>query len=147
MKTLTGRCLCQAIAYEITGTLGPIVNCHCSQCRRWHGAAFRTRASVKKHQFRWLSGEIHLSKYDVSESVTHTFCSICGSCLITLYKDATDIIGLPLGGLEQDPGARPQANLFVDSKAPWYTLCDGLPQYSARPDDDADVYLKKRAIE
>ena len=136
MKTLTGRCLCEAIAYEITGELGHIVNCHCSKCRRWHGAAFRTRASVKKDQFKWLSGEQHLSKYAVSENITHTFCSICGSCLISLYQNRPDIIGLPLGGLEQDPGSRPEANLFVGSKAPWYTICDGLPQYENKPDFD-----------
>ena len=36
---LTGRCLCEAIQYEIEGELGTVVNCHCSKCRRWHGAA------------------------------------------------------------------------------------------------------------
>jgi hypothetical protein len=55
MKILTGRCLCEA--YEISGELGPIYNCHCSKCRRWHGAAFRTRASIKKNQFKWIKGD------------------------------------------------------------------------------------------
>ena len=51
MKKLTGQCLCGAIAYEINGELGPIVNCHCSRCRKWHAAAFRTRTSVAKNKF------------------------------------------------------------------------------------------------
>ncbi len=144
MKTLTGRCLCEAITYEITGQLGPIVNCHCSKCRRWHGAAFRTRASVKKDQFKWVAGEQLLSKYPVSENAIHTFCSICGSCLVTFYKNPPDLIRLPLGGLEQDPGSRPEANIFVGSKAPWYTICDGLPQYTNRPESDANVSLEKK---
>ncbi len=139
MQKLTGRCLCEAIVYEIIGELGPIFNCHCSKCRRWHGAAFRTRASVKKTQFNWVTGEEHLSKYASSENVTKTFCSICGSSLMTFYKNFPDIIGLPLGGLEQDPGARPQANIFIDSKAPWYTPCDGLPQYATWPDSEEKV--------
>jgi hypothetical protein len=80
-----------------------------------------------------------LSKYDSSENASKTFCSICGSCLITTYKDYPDVIGLPLGGLEQDPGVRPIANIFIDSKAPWYTPCDGLQQYTAWPDSEKKV--------
>ncbi|HVV69235.1 MAG TPA: GFA family protein [Gammaproteobacteria bacterium] len=139
MQKLTGRCLCEAIAYEITGQLGPVYNCHCSKCRRWHGAAFRTRASVKQSQFRWVKGEEYLSRYKSSEKSTKTFCSICGSSLASYYKDYPDVVGLPLGGLEQDPGVRPEANVFVDFKAPWYSICDGLPQYATWPESEDKV--------
>jgi hypothetical protein len=74
MKKLTGKCLCEAIAYEIEGELGPIVNCHCSKCRRWHNAAFRTRAAVASKKFKWVRGEEYLSKYHSSEHVVKTFC-------------------------------------------------------------------------
>src|SRR3990170_3184059 len=120
MNKLTGRCLCGAIAYEINGELGPIVNCHCSKCRRWHGAAFRTRSAVESKKFKWLQGEEHLSKYHSSDRIIKTFCSICGSNLISILEDNPDYIGLPIGGLEQDPGTRPLMNIFVGSKAPWY---------------------------
>ena len=133
MKKLTGSCLCEAISYEINGELGPIYNCHCSKCRRWHGAAFRTRAAVETKYFKWLSGEEHLSRYHSSDNVVKTFCSICGSNLISYFDNNPDFIGLPLGGLEQDPGTRPQANIFVGSKAPWYEITDGLPQYDEWP--------------
>lgn len=136
---ITGRCLCEAIVYEINGELGPVYNCHCSKCRRWHGAAFRTRASIKKSQFKWVKGEELLSKYNSSENATKTFCSICGSCLTTTYKNFPDIIGIPLGGLEQDPGVRPEANIFVDSKASWYIPCDGLPQHAQWPGSEEKV--------
>ncbi|MCP4473016.1 MAG: GFA family protein [Gammaproteobacteria bacterium] len=138
MKKLTGKCLCKAIAYEINGELGPIVNCHCSQCRRWHGAAFRTRCTVASKDFKWLKGEELLTKYALSEQVIQTFCRVCGSNLITLYKDNADQIGLPIGGLEQDPGSHPIAHIFVGSKAPWYEISDNLPQYETLPDDAID---------
>lgn len=72
MQKLTGRCLCGAIAYEIKGELGTVVNCHCSKCRRWHGAAFRTRAAVKSKDFKWTKGEEHLTKYNSSAEITKT---------------------------------------------------------------------------
>ena len=135
MKTLTGKCLCGAIAYQIEGNLGPIVNCHCLKCRQWHGSAFRTRAAVESKNFKWLKGEKYLSKYRFSEHTINTFCSICGSNLISISENNPDYIGLPIGGLEQDPGNRPLMNIFVRYKAPWYKITDGLPQYDEEPPD------------
>lgn len=143
MQTLTGRCLCGGIAYEIHGDLGPIFNCHCSLCRRWHGSAFRTRAAVETSNFRWTKGEELLSRYHSSDAVIKTFCSVCGSNLISILEDNPDFIGLPLGGLEQDPGSGPIANIFVGSKAPWYQITDGLPQYDEWPESIAMVRGQK----
>lgn len=138
-KILTGRCLCEAVRYQIEGDLGPIFHCHCSKCRRWHGSAFRTRASIRKEQFTWLQGEDKLSTYQSSVHVTKSFCSICGSNLVSSYDNRLDILGLPLGGLEQDPGGRPEGHIFADSKAPWHEITDGLPQHSSWPGDESKV--------
>jgi hypothetical protein len=63
--------------------------------------------------------------------------SACGSNLISLIKDRPEIIGLPIGGLDQDPGNRPEMNIFVGSKAPWYEIIDYLPQYQEWPPEGA----------
>jgi len=34
-----------------------------------------------------------------------------------------------MGTLDDDPGLRPQAHIFVGSKAPWYEIADELPRY------------------
>ena len=146
MEQLTGRCLCGKISYEINGSLGPIVNCHCSMCRRWHGAAFRTRCTVESKSFKWLQGEEYLSKYHSSGGNVKTFCKICGSSLISLYDDRPESIGLPIGALEQDPGRRPKANIFVASKSPWYEITDNLAQYNELPSEDIDSVLYERKI-
>lgn len=138
MQKLTGQCLCGAIAYEINGGIGTVVNCHCSKCRRWHGAAFRTRAAVDRKKFAWIRGEEYLSTYESSAPTIKTFCSICGSSLISLIKDNPDIIGLPIGGLDQDPGRRPEMHIFIGSKAPWYEITDALPQYEAWPPEGSE---------
>src|SRR5918998_688452 len=38
----TGGCLCGAVRYEVRGPLRPVVDCHCTMCRRTSGhfAAF-----------------------------------------------------------------------------------------------------------
>jgi hypothetical protein len=139
MQKLTGRCLCEGIAYEISGELGPIFNCHCSKCRRWHGAAFRTRATIQAKQFRWLKGEQLLSRFHSSEHVVKHFCSVCGSNLISTYDNEPEKIGVPLGGLDQAPSNRPEGHIFVDSKSAWFEVTDNLPQYGQWPGSHAKV--------
>lgn len=126
---MNGKCLCEAIEYQISGSLGPIYHCHCSKCRRWHGSAFRTRASINKSQFAWLRGSDNLSSYKSSEYVTKYFCKSCGSPLISTYENKPDILGIPLGGIEGIADAVPEAHIFVGSKATWYKITDAVAQY------------------
>jgi len=139
MSLLTGKCLCEAISYEIKGKPGPVFNCHCLKCRRWHGSAFRTRASIDISQFKWLCGEENLSKYESSDNVTKFFCKSCGSSLISSYKDKPNVLGIPLGGLEGDLIIDDQAHIFVDSKASWYQICDEHTQFSGWPGSEEKV--------
>jgi hypothetical protein len=129
--SVKGSCLCGGIQYEVTA-FGTVVNCHCSMCRKATGAAFRTRATVPTAAFRWLAGEALVSKYESSPGETRTFCRVCGATLATFFRDHPDQIGLPLGTLDGDPGVRPSAHVFVDSKAPWFEIADGLPQFSEK---------------
>lgn len=139
MQTLSGRCLCEGIAYEISGELGPIFNCHCSKCRRWHGSAFRTRATITTQQFKWIKGEELLSRYHSSKFVVKHFCSVCGSNLISTYDNEPHKIGIPLGGLDQAPHNAPEGHIYVGSKSPWFTITDDLPQHDTWPGSHAKV--------
>jgi hypothetical protein len=124
-----GSCLCGGIGYEIDGEIGRVVNCHCSMCRKATGAAFRTRAKVPAAAFRWTRGEDLVSRYGSSTQEVRTFCRVCGATLPTFFRDRPDEIGLPLGTLDDDPGVRPSAHVWVDSKAPWWEITDALPQH------------------
>ena len=139
MQVLTGRCLCEGVAYRIEGELGPIFHCHCSRCRRWHGAAFRTRATIRSSQFSWTRGEELVKGFHSSEFVVKHFCSVCGSSLISTNDNDPEKIGVPLGGLDQAPTNKAEGHFFVGSKAPWLEITDGLPQYETWPGSLASV--------
>ena len=55
------------------------------------------------------------------------------------YKNRPEILGVPLGGLDQDPGGRPEAHIFVGSKAPWFEIRDGLPSFETWPGSEERV--------
>jgi hypothetical protein len=135
MPALGGECLCGAVQYAYEGPLGAIVHCHCSRCRRWHGAAFRTRVAARRAGFRFTSGEEHVARYDSTDRVTKLFCSTCGSSLITEYRQRDDLIGLPLGGVRGELGDRPTFHIFVGSKADWVELPEGALAYDELPPD------------
>lgn len=128
-----GSCLCGQIKYEIHGALTGVLNCHCSMCRKAHGAAFRTRASVQVKDFRWLSGEYLLTHYESSRGEYRTFCKLCGSNLVTKFEHNKDVYGFPLGTLDTDPEVKPAYHIFVGSKAPWFDIADDLPQHEELP--------------
>lgn len=48
--------------------------------------------------------------------------------------DDLDMATVPAGALDQDPGIRPQAHIYVGSKAPWFQITDDLTQFEAIPD-------------
>ncbi|MFT6295637.1 MAG: hypothetical protein ACJATW_001921 [Glaciecola sp.] len=139
MKILKGTCLCELVKYQIEGDLGPIFNCHCSKCRRWHGAAYRTRASINENQFTWLSSEENLSRFKSSPNATKYFCKNCGSPLITTYEDRPNVLGVALGPLTGDLQQQAQAHIFVASKATWHNITDSLPQYKEWPTNESRV--------
>jgi hypothetical protein len=130
---LRGSCLCGGVRYEISGPLRGVLNCHCSMCRKAHGAAFRTRASVMAVDFRWVQGEELVTYYESSQGNHRGFCRVCGSPLLSRFDYDPAVYGLPLGALDDDPGKKPKLHVFVADKAPWHDIGDGLPQYPGFP--------------
>ncbi|MGH8841924.1 MAG: GFA family protein [Advenella sp.] len=130
MSKLQGSCLCGGIRYQINGPLTGALNCHCSMCRKAHGAAFRSRASVEVRDFEFLQGEKLMRFYESSPGTHRGFCSSCGSPIFSKFDDDKSCYGLPLGGLDSDPGIKPELHVYVSDKAPWHDIADRLPKYS-----------------
>jgi hypothetical protein len=128
---ITGSCLCGTVSYEITGSFKAAGHCHCSMCRKSHGAAFATWAHVNPDQFRWTSGVEFIARYESSPAKERCFCRKCGSPLV--LSDSGQITEVVLGSVDGDPGVRPGEHIFVGSKAPWYEIVDALPQYQEWP--------------
>jgi hypothetical protein len=117
--------------YEVNGPLSDVGNCHCSMCRRFHGAAYATYAKVSTENFRWLKGQDLLTVFETSPGIGWAFCQVCGSSLGV--PSGGKLSELAMGGLDTDPGVRPTYHMFAGSKAAWHEIEDALPQYDAWP--------------
>ena len=143
MSSIHGSCLCGGVKFEIAGPLLRPLNCHCTYCRKQQGAAFRSRARVRRSDFKWLQGEELLTYYEATPGYRRGFCRVCGSPIVNYAEPhsslaranpaALEEFGISLAVLDDDPGVRPENHCFVGSKAPWFEITDDLPQYQGYP--------------
>lgn len=133
-KEVTGSCLCGKITYEITGTMGVFQYCHCSRCRKFTGSAHAANVFVAPGDFRWLAGEELVGRYDpdFTRYFATAFCKRCGSSLPWLSKSGRVVV-VPAGTLDEDPGLRPDKNIFCGSRPPWYVHAGDLPEHEEGP--------------
>ena len=117
---IKGHCECAAVQYEVQGELVDYCHCHCSICRRIHGAPFVTWGGVARGEFSYTSGENELKSYAFSKNADSIFCGICGSRLLVDYKPEEDMLYIALGTVDGDIDCPPGFHQFVGSKAPWF---------------------------
>jgi hypothetical protein len=127
-----GTCLCGTLKYEVTEPFTFMAHCHCSRCRRHHGAPFATFVGAPLSGFKWLSGEDNVADYASPERGSRRFCRTCGSVAPMLIEQM-NMAMLTAGNIIEDTVIRPQFHIFVGSKTPWYEITDDLPQHEANP--------------
>ena len=82
---LRGSCLCTAVRYELRPPFIRFAHCYCSRCRKATGGVRSTNIAVVPHQFRWVSGEELISRYDLPEarSFARQICKRCNCPCLT----------------------------------------------------------------
>lgn len=140
---LHGSCQCGGVRFEIDGPLSGVGHCHCNACRKAQGAAFRTRARVRRADFRWIAGEDLLRSHQSSPGFHRGFCGRCGSPVANWNTAdseygkrnpaSLETYGIAVASLDGDPGVTAGFHAFVAFKARWFTITDDLPQYDGYP--------------
>jgi hypothetical protein len=126
-RSLAGRCFCGAVHYTVADQFAYALNCHCSNCRRTTGSAFKPFAGIEREKLAVTKGEDERMIFG-DETGHDAHCVRCGSLLYSLVRDG-GWVHVAMGTLQDDPSIRPSAHIFVGSKAPWFTITDSLPQY------------------
>jgi hypothetical protein len=127
VRLLTGKCLCGSVEYTVEDSFSYALNCHCSNCRRATGSAFKPFAGIEREKLSIVRGADGLLIF--GDARAHDArCAKCGSLLYSLVNDGR-YVHVALGTLVDEPSIRPTAHIFVGSKASWYTITDALPQH------------------
>ena len=132
MSSLSGGCLCGAVRYTVNGEAQRFYHCHCSRCRKASGTGHASNLFVQG-TLTWNSGEELIRTFKLPEAArfANSFCEVCGSRM-PRFIEKVGMVFIPAGSLDDEPDIRPQARIFLDSRAKW--SCDeavlpGFEQY------------------
>jgi len=127
-RPVAGACLCGVVCFTITPPTLFCAHCHCTQCRRAHGAGFVTWVGVLKEQFAITAGGDQLTQYRSSARGTRSFCRLCGSSLFFASMEHPDRVDVVLANLRGPIDRGPEMHVFFDDRAAWIHVGDGLPR-------------------
>lgn len=123
MNTATGRCMCGAITFRVSGELRPVFNCHCHRCRRFTGHHMAATAT----QTGALTVDdvgVNLRWYDPVPEAQYGFCARCGSSLFWRSPELPDSVSICAGAMD------PPTHLHTTQA--WWT--SEASDYHVRPD-------------
>jgi len=132
--SLTGRCLCGGVRFELTAA--PIVAgyCHCTRCQRRTGTGSSVQARVDGDALTLRDGEELLTWWRHPDGgFEKGFCATCGGHMFSRNPDDHAQLTIRMSAFDADPGIRPSYRMFVAYAAPWEPIPDdGIPRYDER---------------
>ena len=118
-----GACLCGRVRFELDLPTKWVAHCHCSMCRRAHGAAFVTWVSVPETAFRVTAGADHLRDYRSSETAVRSFCDVCGSTMLFRSEGRwKGEVHVTRANIEGEIDRRPTGHGFYEDRVDWVEL-------------------------
>ena len=130
---LTGGCNCGKVRFRMEAA--PIIThcCHCRDCQKVSGSAFRVNAMIETDRLTVLEGAPQPFQGAGSHKVIQ--CADCGFALwshIPKLGEAIAFVGV--GVLDHGERLPPEAHYFIRSKQPWVILPPDLPAFEALGD-------------
>ncbi|NLS05101.1 GFA family protein [Rhizobium sp. P32RR-XVIII] len=126
-KDYTGGCGCGAVRFRSRNEPGPVVGCHCSQCRRQTGLYYAS-CDVPLDGLT-IEGESAIRWYRSSETAERGFCVNCGSALFWQRK-GSPMVSVMAGAFDQPSGLAFGYHIYCADKADFYQINDDVPQYA-----------------
>lgn len=126
-RTLTGKCFCGVVGYAVADEFLYAAYCHCSDCRRATGSAFKAFAGIEREKLALTQGHRDLMIFGETDA-NDTRCKACGSLLYSVVRGGA-YVHVAMGTLLDAPTIRPSKHIFVGSKAQWFSIADDLPQF------------------
>jgi hypothetical protein len=136
--SVQGQCYCGSIRFELLFPTLSCSHCHCEDCRRTHGAAFVTWTDVPTKQFRFLSGENKLKKFESHPGIRWGFCSECGTSLFYDCDETPEKIYVTVASLDGPIDREPDRHYSFEEHVSWLKTSDSLPKILGKSEVSMD---------
>jgi hypothetical protein len=125
-KEIIGNCLCGAVEFSAGLPSKWCAHCHCSMCRKHHGAGYVTWVGFDQDQVRFLRGADCLGWYISSAGAQRGFCRQCGSSMFFRSERWAGELHIVLGCINGAIDRQPEANVFFDNHVDWMPIDESL---------------------
>jgi hypothetical protein len=120
---VTGGCHCGQITYEAEVNPDTVRVCHCTDCQKLTGTAFRAAIASLPGTFVLNSGtpKIYIKTAESGNRRAHAFCPECGTPIFAAAPVPNpSTYGLRVGGIDQRALLAPPARqIWCRSALPW----------------------------
>ena len=126
---IDGHCHCGRIAFEAEADPGAVTICHCTDCQRLTGSAFRANIRVSAESFALHSGspKSYVKTAESGNQRRHAFCGDCGTPIYACAIENPQSYSLRLGTITQRAAFSPQRQIWRRSALPWVDAVAAVP--------------------
>jgi hypothetical protein len=122
--TISGRCLCGAVAFRADVAKREVDICHCSMCRRWSAGPY---IGLGYDGVVAFEGADNICVYKSSEWAERAFCKVCGTSLY-YHLLGTDHYSFSANALDDQSGLVLTLQIFIDEKPAYYDFANDTPK-------------------
>lgn len=127
---ITGSCHCGAIRYRAEVDPARVTICHCTDCQKLTGTAYRVSVGTRREAFALEQGtpKTYVKTAESGARRAQVFCPECGSPLFTYDLAAPEVYGLRVGCIDQRRQLAPGKQIWCGSALPWVMDIAALPR-------------------
>lgn len=135
--TVSGRCLCGAVEYAVTGEAIFAAKCHCLDCQKLSGSGYMFVVAYPEDSVTISGPMTHYEKIaDNGMKAQERYCGTCSSRIGARCESMPGIVLIAVGSLD-DPGAvSPEMEIYTARAHHWDVLDVNLPKFEGMPPAD-----------
>jgi len=125
-STVKGSCLCGQVTFEASEFSQKAAACHCTMCRKFHGAPFAVLVQVD--YFQYLSGADSVKEFKALNETVRAFCEHCGSSIGFRAAGAAEKdFEVAVACFDEEIPIKIDVHVFTAYKASWYEPDKNIP--------------------
>ncbi len=130
MTTATAQCLCGEVKLQAELPSLWAAHCHCSLCRRAHGAAFVTWLGMDETRCVLDDPQRRLRWYESTPGAERGFCNHCGAMMFFRSTRWPGELHIALAHFSTPVDREPQMHVHWEDHVHWADIDpnDGLPR-------------------
>jgi hypothetical protein len=129
MSMRKASCSCGQLSVTCEGEPVRISMCHCFECQRRTGSVFGTQARFPRDQVTEISGRAtRFTRHaDSGNSVTFSFCPVCGTTVYWELGGAPDVLAVAVGAFADPSFPAPRHSVYEERRHAWAMAAGELP--------------------